>query len=110
MGLQLKTIEPVEFENENGEKKMFMPKLDNEQKLRLETRTFGDDAEQDAKFLASCFDVKEGEKNWLIGTIFLLSEYDRQVLRTYLLNGESGVETLKRALDKVLDKNLEKEG
>ena len=107
MGLKLKTIEPVELTGKDGKSKLFTPDVDNELKLHLETADFGVDVEKDAKLLAKCF--KDGaSNNWLIETLFLLSEFDRQKVRSYLLNGEAGVELMEKSLEKIIEKNIDK--
>lgn len=97
--LHFNGIEPIDFKGHSCE-----PKLDAEKKLRLSNIKF-DTTEQIREadeVLASCFD-DEFAKNFIREK---LSNDDKMVLKTYLTNGETGLNRLSKATDGAIEKYL----
>ena len=99
--LHFQGIQPIKF----GDKE-YQANLDNEKKLRLQTIKF-DTAENIAyadDVLTSCFNEDEA-KNFIREK---LSSDDKEVLRTYLVRGETGLNQLSQATDKMIEKYMER--
>lgn len=97
--LHFNGLEPIDFKG-----KLCEPKLDTEKKLRLANANF--DTEEQIKeaddILASCFDEQYAKK-------FIrekLSTDDKLVLKTYLCNGETGLNRLSSATEGAIEKYL----
>lgn len=97
--LHFNGLEPIDFKG-----KLCEPKLDTEKKLRLANTKF--DTEEQIKeadeILASCFDDQYAKK-------FIrekLSVDDKLVLKTYLCNGETGLNRLSAATEGAIEKYL----
>lgn len=96
--LKFDGIQPVSFNDHDC-----MPKLDTSKRLRLERIKFDTEANiaEADKLLASCFpDDEEYVLDFLSNK---LTVADRQLLRSYLLQGEKAL----RALDQVANKLAE---
>lgn len=99
--LHFNGIEPIDFKGH-----MCEPKIDAEKKLRLLNIKF-DTTEQIREaddILASCFD-DEFAKNFIREK---LSSDDKIVLKTYLTNGETGLNRLSKATDGAIEKYLDR--
>lgn len=85
--LHFNGLEPVDFKG-----KMCEPKVDTEARLRLNTIKFGTDAEirEADEVLASCFN-EQYAKDFIRNK---LSPDDKEILRTYLVSGETGLNRL----------------
>lgn len=97
--LHFNGIEPIDFKG-----RMCEPKLDAEKKLRLSNIKF-DTAEQVAhadEVLASCFD-DEYAKEFIRQK---LSAADKEVLKTYLEGGETGLNRLSKATDGAIEQYI----
>lgn len=88
--LHFNGLEPIDFKGHLCE-----PKLDVEKKLRLSTIKFGtaEEIREADEILASCFD-DEFAKSFIRDK---LSVDDKLVLRTYLAQGETGLNRLSEA-------------
>lgn len=104
--LHFNGLEPIDFKGKKCE-----PKVDTEARLRLSTIKFGTDAEirEANEVLASCFDEPYA-KDFIRDK---LSPDDKEVLRTYLVSGETGLNRLNDitagALDKFITKAVKEE-
>ena len=104
--LHFNGLEPIDFKG-----KLCEPKLDAEKKLRLSTINFKTEEQikEADEVLASCFD-EEYAKNFIKEK---LSTDDKIVLRTYLCNGETGLNRLSNvtegAIEKYINRALEGE-
>lgn len=97
--LHFNGLEPIDFKGH-----MCEPKIDAEKKLRLSTIKF-ETAEQIREaddILASCFE-DEFAKNFIREK---LSVDDKVVLKTYLSNGETGLNRLSKATDGAIEKYI----
>lgn len=97
--LHFNGLEPIDFKG-----KLCEPKMDVEKKLRLANTKF--DTEEQIKeadeILASCFDEQYAKK-------FIkekLSIDDKLVLRTYLCNGETGLNRLSSVTEGAIEKYI----
>lgn len=104
--LHFNGLEPIDFKG-----KMCEPKVDTESRLRLNVIKFGTEAEikEADEVLMSCFEeqyAKDFIKN-------KLSPDDKEVLRTYLVGGETGLNRLNDitsgAISKFIKRELENE-
>ena len=97
--LHFNGIEPIDFKGHSCE-----PKLDAEKKLRLSNIKFEttEQIREADEVLASCFD-DEFAKNFIREK---LSNDDKMVLKTYLTNGETGLNRLSKATDGAIEKYL----
>lgn len=97
--LHFNGLEPIDFKG-----RLCEPKLDAEKKLRLQTINFEttEKAMQADDVLASCFEEEYAKE--FIKT--KLSVADKQVLKTYLIGGETGLNNLSRATDGAIEKYL----
>lgn len=97
--LHFNGLEPIDFKGHLCE-----PKIDAEKKLRLANIKF-DTTEQEREadeVLASCFEDEYAR-------IFIrekLSRDDKIVLKTYLTNGETGLNNLSKATDGAIEKYI----
>ena len=92
-------LEPIDFKGHECE-----PKIDAEKKLRLSNAKF-ETAEQIREaddILASCFD-EEFAKNFIREK---LSTDDKIVLKTYLVNGETGLNRLSEITNGAIEKYI----
>ena len=102
--LHFNGLEPIDFKG-----KECIPKVDTEARLRLNTIKFGTEAEikEADEVLASCFEEQYAKD--FIRT--KLSPDDKEVLRTYLAGGETGLNRLNDithgAVDKFLNQAVE---
>lgn len=97
--LHFNGLEPIDFRGHLCE-----PKIDAEKKLRLSTIKF-ETTEQIRTaddVLASCFE-DEYARNFIREK---LSTDDKVVLKTYLLNGETGLNNLSKATDGAIEKYI----
>lgn len=97
--LHFNGLEPIDFKGHQCE-----PKLDAEKKLRLSMVQFGTEEQikEADEILASCFDddfAKDFIKN-------KLSTDDKLVLKTYLCNGETGLNRLSSMTEGAIEKYL----
>ena len=85
--LHFNGLEPIDFKG-----KMCEPKVDNESRLRLNMLKFGTEAEikEADEVLAGCFE-EQYAKDFIRKK---LSPDDKEVLRTYLVGGETGLNRL----------------
>lgn len=97
--LHFNGLEPIDFKG-----KLCEPKMDVEKKLRLANTKF--DTEEQIKeaddILASCFDEQYAKK-------FIkekLSVDDKLVLKTYLCNGETGLNRLSSVTEGAIEKYI----
>lgn len=95
--LHFNGLEPIDFKG-----KECTPKVDTEARLRLNIIKFGTEAEikEADEVLASCFEeqyAKDFIKN-------KLSPDDKEVLRTYLAGGETGLNRLNDITNGALNK------
>lgn len=101
--LHFNGLEPVEFKG-----KLYEPKLDAEKKLRLSNLKF--ETEEEIKeadtVLCSCFDENEA-KDFIREK---LSGQDKQVLATYLVGGETGLNRLSEITNGVIEKYMTRIG
>ena len=99
--LHFNGLEPIDFKG-----KFCEPKLDTEKKLRLANIKF--ETEEQVReandVLASCFD-DDYAKNFIREK---LSVDDKIVLRTYLVNGETGLNRLSKATDGAIEKYIDR--
>ena len=95
--LHFNGLEPIDFKG-----KECTPKVDTEARLRLNTIKFGTEAEirEADDVLASCFDEQYAKD--FIRT--KLSPDDKEVLRTYLAGGETGLNRLNDITNGAVDK------
>lgn len=97
--LHFNGIEPIDFRG-----KKCQPKMDAENKLRLQAFQFKANTEEErlkaADLLGACFDEKYA-KDFIKEK---LSWEDMQVLRTYLVSGETGLNNLSKATDGAIEK------
>lgn len=97
--LHFNGLEPVDFKGHLCE-----PKLDAEKKLRLQNANY-DTAQHSLEaddILASCFE-DEFAKSFIREK---LSVDDKVVLKTYLTNGETGLNRLSKATDGAIEKYI----
>ena len=97
--LHFNGLEPIDFKGH-----MCEPKIDAEKKLRLNSIKF-DTVEQIKEaddILASCFD-DDFAKAFIKDK---LSIDDKLVLKTYLVNGETGLNNLSKATDGFVEKYI----
>ena len=97
--LHFNGLEPIDFKG-----KLCEPKLDVEKKLRLSNIKFetAEQIQEADEILASCFDDKFAKQ-------FIkekLSTDDKIVLRTYLCNGETGLNRLSSATEGAIEKYI----
>lgn len=99
--LHFNGLEPIDFKG-----KECTPKVDTEARLRLSTIKFGTDAEirEADEVLASCFE-EQYAKDFIRDK---LSPDDKEVLRTYLVGGETGLNRLNDITSGALDKFITK--
>ena len=97
--LHFNGLEPIDFKG-----KLCEPKMDTEKKLRLANTKF--DTEEQIKeadeILASCFEEQYAKK-------FIkekLSIDDKLVLKTYLCNGETGLNRLSNVTEGAIEKYI----
>lgn len=85
--LHFNGLEPIDFKG-----KMCTPKVDTEARLRLNTIKFGTESEvkEADEVLGSCF-TEQYAKDFIREK---LSPDDKEVLRTYLVGGETGLNRL----------------
>lgn len=97
--LHFNGLEPIDFKGH-----MCEPKIDAEKKLRLGNIKFDtvEQIKEADEILASCFD-DEFAKNFIRDK---LSVDDKVVLRTYLTNGETGLNRLSKATDGAIEKYI----
>lgn len=97
--LHFNGLEPIDFKG-----KLCEPKIDAEKKLRLQNISFEtvEKATQADDMLASCFEDDYAKE--FIRT--KLSVADKQVLKTYLIGGETGLNNLSRATDGAIEKYI----
>jgi len=88
--LKFNGLEPIEFKG-----RLCEPKLDTEKKLRLSAVKFDtiEDIKEADDILASCFE-EEFAKSFIREK---LSTDDKLVLKTYLVQGETGINRLSEA-------------
>ena len=99
--LHFNGLEPIDFKG-----KECTPKVDTEARLRLNTIKFGTEAEikEADEVLASCFE-EQYAKDFIRAK---LSPDDKEVLRTYLANGETGLNRLNDITNGAVDKFVKK--
>lgn len=100
--LKFAGIQPVSFNDHDC-----MPKLDTSKRLRLERIKFTTDAESAKadEVLASCFpDDEEYVLDFLSNK---MTTADKQILRSYLLQGEKAIAMLDRSADIFAEKTVE---
>lgn len=100
--LHFNGLEPIDFRG-----KLCTPKVDTEARLRLNVIKFGTEAEirEADEVLASCFDEQYAKK-------FIkekLSPDDKEVLRTYLVGGETGLNRLNDITSGAINKFIKRE-
>jgi len=97
--LHFNGLEPIDFKG-----KLCEPKMDTEKKLRLSQAKFttAEEIREADGILASCFD-SEYAKQFIREK---LSADDKMVLKTYLCNGETGLNRLSTATDGAIEKYL----
>lgn len=99
--LHFNGLEPIDFKG-----KLCEPKLDTEKKLRLANIKF--ETEEQVReaddVLASCFD-EDYAKNFIRDK---LSVDDKVVLRTYLVNGETGLNRLSNVTEGAIEKYIDR--
>ena len=97
--LHFNGLEPIDFKG-----KLCEPKLDAEKKLRLSNIKFETEEQirEADDILASCFD-EEYAKNFIRNK---LSNDDKIVLRTYLCNGETGLNRLSTVTEGAIEKYI----
>lgn len=103
MALKFTGIQPVSFNDREC-----TPKLDTGKRVRLSRISFKTDAEiaKANEVLASCFpDDEEFVLDFITNK---LTPSDKQVLRTYLVQGEKAIAMLDRTTDLFAEKVLEK--
>lgn len=105
MALNFETIQPITLDG----KKCF-PKVDAEQRLRLQT--LGEiktekDYQKAAEVISGCF---PDEKEYVAEKVLGLSPFDISTLRTYLFSGKSGIDETARQTDRMMDKILSEKG
>ena len=97
--LHFNGLEPIDFKGH-----MCEPKIDAEKKLRLTNINF--DTAENARvaddILASCFE-EDFAKSFIREK---LSVDDKVVLKTYLTNGETGLNRLSKATDGAIEKYI----
>lgn len=99
--LKFAGIQPVSFNDRDC-----MPKLDTSKRLRLERIKFTTDAEsaEADKVLASCFpDDEDFVLDFLSNK---MTTADKQILRSYLLQGEKAIAMLDRSADKFAEETV----
>ena len=97
--LHFNGLEPIDFKG-----KLYEPKMDAEKKLRLMNASY-ETAEKSIEaddILTSCFEEQEAKD--FIKT--KLSIDDKIVLKTYLTNGETGLNRLSQATDGAIEKYI----
>ena len=97
--LHFNGLEPIDFKG-----KLCEPKMDVEKKLRLANIKFETEAQikEADEILASCFD-DEYAKDFIKEK---LSTDDKIILKTYLCNGETGLNRLASATDGAIEKYI----
>lgn len=98
--LHFNGLEPIDFRGHKCE-----PKIDAEKKLRLaniKMETAAEEIEKVDELLASCFE-EEFAKDFIKNK---LSVDDKIVLKTYLTNGETGLNRLSKATDGAIEKYI----
>ncbi len=97
--LHFNGLEPIDFKG-----KLCEPKLDAEKKLRLANIKFETEEQirEADDVLASCFD-EEYARNFIRQK---LSTDDKVVLRTYLCNGETGINRLASVTEGAIEKYI----
>ena len=100
--LHFNGLEPIDFKG-----KMCEPKVDTEARLRLNVLKFGTEAEikEADEVLCSCFNeqyAKDFIKN-------KLSPDDKEILRTYLVSGETGLNRLSDITSGTIERFIKRE-
>lgn len=97
--LHFNGLEPIDFKG-----KLCEPKLDVEKKLRLSNIKFETETQikEADEVLASCFE-EEYAKDFIREK---LSTDDKIILKTYLCNGETGLNRLSSATDGAIEKYI----
>lgn len=97
--LHFQGLEPIDFKGHICE-----PKIDAEKKLRLTKIKFDtlEDISEADDLLASCFE-DEFAKTFIRDK---LSVDDKVILKTYLVNGETGLNNLSKATDGVVEQYI----
>ena len=97
--LHFNGLEPIDFKGHLCE-----PKIDAEKKLRLSTIKFetAEQIREADEILASCFD-DDFTKNFIRDK---LSSDDKLVLKTYLINGETGLNRLSEATQGAIEQYI----
>ena len=100
--LHFNGLEPVDFKG-----KMCEPKVDTEARLRLGGLKFGTQAEIEEadEVLADCF-KEQYAKDFIREK---LSPDDKEILRTYLVGGETGIIRLNDITSGAIDKFIKRE-
>lgn len=100
--LHFNGLEPIDFKG-----RLCEPKIDAEKKLRLQEISF--ETEEKARIaddiLASCFD-EDFAKDFIRNK---LSNADKEVIRTYLTSGETGLNRLSEATNGAIEKYITRE-
>jgi len=100
--LHFNGLEPIDFKGKSCE-----PKVDVEARLRLNGLKFGTEAEikEADEVLASCFE-EQYAKDFIRNK---LSPDDKEVLRTYLAGGETGLNRLNDITSGAINKFIKRE-
>lgn len=101
MALQFSKYEPVQF----GDLKV-MPEVNPEKRLRLQSLKITEDNLDEAReLLANCFgNYKATIYAFMENNLFLRDYFE---LRTYLLEGERGLEAYRKQVDRMLDSKVD---
>lgn len=105
MALSFETIQPIKLDG-----KQCTPVVDAEARLRLAAlkgTTSEDDIKKAAEVIASCF---PNEQEYVAEKALGLSPMDLATLRTYLLNGYSGIKAMEDTYARQVDKIIESKG
>lgn len=100
--LHFNGLEPIDFKG-----KMCEPKVDTEARLRLNVIKFGTETEikEADEVLSSCFD-EQYAKDFIRNK---LSPDDKEVLRAYLVGGETGLNRLNDITSGAISKFIKRE-
>lgn len=100
--LHFNGLEPIDFKGKSCE-----PKVDTEARLRLSVLKFGTEAEikEADEVLASCF-TEQYAKDFIKNK---LSPDDKEILRTYLVSGETGLNRLNDITSGAINKFIKEE-
>lgn len=100
--LHFNGLEPIDFKG-----KMCEPKVDTEARLRLNMLKFGTEAEikEADEVLASCFE-EQYAKDFIKKK---LTPDDKEVLRTYLVSGETGLNRLSDITSGTIERFIKRE-